>query len=788
MKRRDFLKTGGIAGTAGLILDGCGKPQQLIPLLVSEDRFIPGEEAWVRTLCQQCSAGCGITVRVMQGESIRTVDGQQKRVKAVQAKKIEGNPEHPISMGGTCARGQAGVQVLYHPDRIQTPLKLSGPRGSGQYQPITWKDAQQLLVTQLQQQQATPQAIALLTGRKNRGTMGTIVERFAAGLGTTNVISYDPFDPAPIRKAMELVTGVSRLPAVDFANANYLLSFNANLFETFLSPVRNIYSYGHMRQGRPGIRGTFVQAEPRLSQTAACADQWLPIKPGTEGLLALSIAHVIVNEKLYDGDFVGQSTGGFAEWSASLGEYAPEKIAALIDVPAASIQRVAREFATQRPSVAVGDSRDVASLTAIYALNALVGAYGRPGGILFGTDDTSGPAPAIAASASRASASARSATADKPNGPNASVAADIHSLVTAMSGSQVKALLILDSNPLFTLPEAQKLQAALANVPFVASFASFLDETSVMADVILPSHTTLERWVDDVPEPGVGFAVRTLGQPVVEPRWDTRDPGDVLIETAKALGGRTTEALPFDDIAAAVKESFRSVHAQAGDAAGEFDAFFTKATAAGGWWNVPPAAGPAASATASAGQAGPALRTATRVNFVMPAQPIAARAFAGDAGQMPFMLHLYPSAAFADGRTAHLPWLQEMPDPMTTVMWGSWVEINPETAHKLEIHEGDVLTITSPQGTIDLPAFLYPGLRPDVIAIPVGQGHTQFGRYAQNIGANPLRISVSAVDPASGAVVQGGVRVSVAKAGRNEPLIRFGASDARGHHEHPLHR
>ena len=178
----------------------------------------------------------------------------------------------------------------------------------------------------------------------------------------------------------------------------------------------------------------------------------------------------------------------------------------------------------------------------------------------------------------------------------------------------------------------------------------------------------------------------------------------------------------------------------------------------------------------------------TRVNFVIPSQPIAARAFAGDAGQMPFMLHLYPSAAFADGRTAHLPWLQEMPDPMTTVMWGSWVEINPETAHKLEIHEGDVLTITSPQGTIELPAFLYPGLRPDVIAIPVGQGHTQFGRYAQNVGANPLRISASALDQTSGAVVQTGVRVSATKTGRNERLIRFGASDARGHHEHPLHR
>ena len=784
MKRRDFLKTGGIAGTAGIILDGCGKPQQLIPLLVSEDRFVPGEEGWVRTLCQQCSAGCGIAVRVVQGESIRTIGGQQKRVKAVQAKKIEGNPEHPISMGGTCARGQAGVQVLYHPDRIRTPLKLSGSRGSGQYQPITWKEAQQLLLTQLQQQQAAPNAIAVLTGRRNRGTLGTIVERFASGLGARNVVTYDPFDPAPIRKAMELVTGIARLPAVDFANANYLLSFNANLFETFLSPVHNIYSYGHMRQGRPGIRGTFVQAEPRLSQTAACADQWLPIRPGTEGLLALAMAHVIVNEKLYDADFVGQSTAGFAEWSAGLGEYAPEKVAAQVDVPASLIQRVAREFATRRPSVAVGDSRDVSALTAIYALNALVGAFGKAGGILFSADEASGPVATAGGGTVQTSGAKPGAASPQPD-------ADIHTLMSAMGASQIKALLLLDTNPLFTLPEAEKLRSALANVPFIASFASFLDESSVMADVILPSHTTLERWVDDVPEPGTGFSVRTVGQPVVEPRWDTRDPGDVLIETAKALGGTAAAALPFDNMEAAVKESFRSMHAGLGTGAeSDFDAFFKKATDAGGFWGTAPTAeqGAEGGGQKAEGARGQTRQPARRVNFVMPGQPVAARPFAGDAGQMPFMLHLYPSAAFADGRTAHLPWLQEMPDPMTTVMWGSWVELNPETAHKLEVHEGDVLTITSPHGSIELPAFIYPGLRPDVIAIPVGQGHTQFGRYAQNIGANPLRISGSALDQASGAVVQTGVRVSAAKTGRKQPLIRFGASDARAHHEHPLHR
>jgi anaerobic selenocysteine-containing dehydrogenase len=252
-------------------------------------------------------------------------------------------------------------------------------------------------------------------------------------------------------------------------------------------------------------------------------------------------------------------------------------------VPAASIQRVAREFATRRPSVAIGDSRDVASLTAIYALNALVGAYGKPGGILFGADDTSGPVAANAASASRAPNAPNAPTA-----PSAPTAPDIHTLISAMGSSQIKALLLLDTNPLFTLPEAEKLRLALANVPFIASFASFLDESSAMADLILPSHTTLERWVDDVPEPGVGFAMRTIGQPVVEPRWDTRDPGDVLIETARAVGGNDAQAgLTFDTMEAAVKESFRSVHAQGGTAAdADFEAFFKKAVAAGGFWQT----------------------------------------------------------------------------------------------------------------------------------------------------------------------------------------------------------
>jgi len=768
MKRREFLKVAPAAGAASVILDGCGTPEKLIPLLVSPDELVPGEEAFVHSLCQSCGAGCGISVRVMQGESVRTVDGQQKRVKALMAKKIEGNREHPISMGGTCARGQASVQALYHPDRIQGPLKLSGPRGSGQYQSIAWKDAMQMLVTELQALQATPQSLAVLTGRTHRGTFGTVLEKFTAAYGTSNVASYDPFDPAPIRQAMELVTGSARLPVADVANAHYLLSFNASLFETFLSPVHYIHAYGEFRQGRPGIRGKFVQAEPRLSQTAACADEWLPIKPGTEGLLALAMARVIVAEQLHDKEFIAQGTSGFAEWSAALAKYDPAAIASQIDLKADDITRIAREFATRRPSVAIGDSRDVHALVAIYALNALVGAYGKSGGILV---DAEPPAAPLAPGAPRAPRA--------PLAPPAPPAPDLMSLITSMGAGQVKALLVVDGNPLFTLPEQDKLRAALGSVPFVASFSSFFDETAAMADLILPNHVPLERWMDDVPEPGVGFAVRTLAQPVVPPRWETRDTGDVLLEAAKTLGGKMAEALPFDTMAAAVKESFKPVHAlNAGNVTDDdFNAFFKKVTAAGGWWN-----------TAVAGPKGPALRTAgtneavgrvlsdpaSKIKFVVPA--VTARAFAGEANQFPFMLHIYASQAYADGRTAHLPWLQEMPDPMTTVMWGSWAELNPQTAERLGVHEGDMLSVKSPNGSVELTAYIYPGLRPDVIAIPVGQGHTQYGRYAANRGVNPLKLVASAADHNAGAVLQTGVRVSIAKTGKVELPIRFGSS------------
>jgi anaerobic selenocysteine-containing dehydrogenase len=775
MKRRDFLKTGGTLGATSLLLDSCSKPdEKLIPLLVPEEEFIPGVESWVQSLCQQCSAGCGISVRLLPGESVRQVEGQLKRQTLWQAKKIEGNAKHPLNQGKTCARGQAGLQVLYNPDRIQEPLQRTGARGSGQYKPIAWEAAIQVLVHRLKklQETSTPDRLVILTGEPPRASFKRLLETFAGAFGTPYLIYDETLPEALQRRAFESCTGLKSLPVADLENCQYLLSCGADLFETYLSPVRYNLAYGRMRQGRPGLRGKFVMAGPRLSMTAANADEWLPVRPGTEGLLALALAHIIVKELLYDREFVGRACDGFADYSKSLELYSPAATAAKIGISEETIVRVAREFSQRRPSLALGSSSDFSSLTAVYTLNALMGNFGKPGGILMDSlPPESTRLPAINAQR-RSEVRSASQFADRFGSTVSGSVASLLDHLLVRQTSTAELLLLHEANPLYAHAGAGHLRNAIEKTPFIASFSSFLDESSVMADLILPTHTYLERWRDDVPEPGVGFPVRTLGQPVVKPRFNTRDSADVLLDIAKSIGGQLAEKLPWKNFEALVQESFTALQPlkHGSIVADNSEDFWEGVKAAGGWWN--------AEARASF-----AFRTSNG-RFSLPKQPTASLQASAAAPDYPLLLHLYPSVALSDGSGANQPWLQELPDPMTTVMWGSWVELNPATAGQMGVREGDVLVVETQHGRLELPAYLYPGLRPEVIAIPLGQGHQQYGRYAANRGVNPL--SLVPEQPHAGPVLSG-IPVRVATSGQRRTLARFGAS-SQMHSQHPVKR
>ena len=533
--------------------------------------------------------------------------------------------------------------------------------------------------------------------------------------------------------------GHEQLPTFDLARSRFVIAFGADFLGTWNSPVSQAVAYGAMRQGRPGVRGMFVQVESRMSQTGANADEWVPVTPGTEGVLALGLAHVILKEKLRPSDAAGRAGSLVLGWSDGLTGFAPEAVEKITGVAAKRIERLAREFAAMRPSVAMvagpplAHTNGLFTAIAVNALNALSGNVGEPGGLYF-TPQRSG----LQASGSGLQAFAAS-------------------LANASGKPPVEVVLLDGANPMFTAPKAWKVREALDKAPFIASFGSFLDDTSSLADLILPDHSFLESWVDSAPESGSIVAVASVAAPAMHPLHETRATGDVLLDVAGKLHKPLGLPATYD---AMVKASFAALPAGEGGA----DAW-TVAQKQGGWWGELPKGTAAVAAGDDA-----AKKPSRTFTFVDPQ-------FDGDAQQYPYHFLPYPSSLFLDGSLAHLPWLQEQPDPLTSAMWSSWVELNPKTAEKLGIAPGDVVEITSAHGAVKAGAVISPGLAPDIIAMPVGQGHQSFTRFASGRGENPVAILASVTESETGALAWAATRVKVARAsGPDGKLIMFAGS------------
>src|SRR5262245_24202888 len=319
VSRRDFMKLVG-AGSAGagagfFIAEASKRPaEQFIPYVATPEDYSPGIATWYNTVCGQCASGCGISVRIREGR----------------AKKIEGNPLHPVSQGRSCALGQSSVHVLYHPDRLRTPLKRRGARGSGEFDSISWEAAFHELGANLAQHGAD---LHVLTGSV-RGHLHALIERLLGAVGATRYVQYEPLAPEALYAANRVSFGTDLLPYYDVRNADLVVAFGADLLGTWISPVHHSLSYGHLRRGEGRTRGRLVQVEPRLSLTGANADVWLPARPGTEGLIALAMARELVVRERYRGD-------DRAAWDEALGAYAPTAVADRCDVPAERIASLA---------------------------------------------------------------------------------------------------------------------------------------------------------------------------------------------------------------------------------------------------------------------------------------------------------------------------------------------------------------------------------------------------------------------------------------------------------------
>jgi anaerobic selenocysteine-containing dehydrogenase len=716
MDRRDFIKLTAVTGTSAA-LTACGNPEHQLIRFVPEDEIVPGIAEWKPSVCPLCSAGCGLTVRVMDADFETTRNGQQGVVAIKAAKKLEGQPAHPINRGGLCARGQAAIQVTYHPDRLTGPMKRTGARGSGQFAPIGWDDAIAELASKLDA--LTDKSALAFVVRPRRSRRLELVAEFLAKLGAPAPIGFQIFGDDVLRKANGLSFGREQLPTFDLARARFVVSFGADFLGTWNSPVAQNATYGEMRQGRPGERGMLVQVEPRMSLSGASADEWVAIKPGTEGVLALGFAHVLIANKLSASD------------PAPFADYAPDAVEKITGVPAKKIERIARAMGERRPAVAIiggqalAHTNGVFHATAINRLNAVLNSHEQPGGVFF-----------------------------TPQAPSLHAGPMLTRPSTAMRDLNAQVLLVDDANPVFGSPAAWGVKNALAQIPFIASFGSFVDETSAQADLILPDHSFLESWTDSLPESGSLVAVANAAGPVMRPLYQTRSTPDVLIEVAGKL--KSPIALPWKSYDDALKAGFDTLGAEAWDD-----------VAKQGFWQSSVVSRPSS-----------VVSRQSTTPYVPPQ-------FDGDAGSFPYHFLPYPSQAFHDGSTAHLPWLQEMPDPLTSAMWSSWVEINPQTAAKLNVAHGDIVEIASTQGSLRAPALVSPGIAPDMIAMPVGQGHDAFTRYASGRGVNPLTILAPVAEPVTGALAWAATRVKISRVGdANGSLILFAGEMRENPHQH----
>lgn len=326
--RRTLFKILGLTA-AGSSLPGCEREvHNLVPYLLPDKDIVPGVANWYASTCQECEAGCGTMVRVMEGR----------------AKKIEGNPKHPVNEGKLCARGQAALQGLYNPDRLQGPLRREGQRGQGQFRPITWEEGLAEWVEQL----GTHTGKSAMVARPMSGTLASLLTTMMDSL-SGRLVMYESTGEQTLRTANHLSFETHALPYYDLANADYLLSFGAPFLEHWLSPVSFGVAYGKFRQGRPLVRGRFIQAEPRLSLTASNADQWIPLRPGTEGLLAMGIGQVLLRDGL-----TGLSSFHRPSFHQTFSAFSLEDISANTEVSQEVITQVAHELSSANAPLIMG--------------------------------------------------------------------------------------------------------------------------------------------------------------------------------------------------------------------------------------------------------------------------------------------------------------------------------------------------------------------------------------------------------------------------------------------------
>jgi anaerobic selenocysteine-containing dehydrogenase len=735
LTRRNFLAWAGIAATGAIACDLFDDELRVqSPALIPED-LVKGRDNWYATFDSSVPGGEGVLVRVMEGR----------------AKKVRGNPRFPTNQGKQSATADTLLQSLYHPDRIAGPMLRNGPRGSGLYRSIGWEEALNRFNAAVDER---GQGMLLIT-EDRACSFAKICGAFADAFGGRHVAFGGAADDSAYRAAVKDVMGTDSLPFHDIANAYTLTSFGSDFLSTWGSPTAYSVAYGKFRS-RPNMsdRGRHFHFGSRYSMTAANADKWIPINPGSEGYAAMALGWAVAATQL-ESPSVAQITG--VAGPGPLSEFIPDALVDVLGIPDEVLggqtvreffENLARDYMAHG-GLAIGGGGEAGAYSngqfnasAVLILNYLLGNVGHEGGLL--------PDPG-------------SPISDSPTAAPVASLVDWQQIAGDISGGAASLVVIHNANPVHGLPASVGLEAALGNENVVVISASqFLDETSAMADLLLPDRAALEDWGDDLPDPMPGYRLYAVQQPVVNPLadLDPRSFPDVLLNAAATLGRGDT--MPAASYEAMIRSNIEET----------LGADLTDTLMYGGWWdeNVTGRV-----ATPPEGTLARIARRAAPANLV---------------GSGNFQLLPYEHHTLRDGRNAHLPWAQNTPDPLTTVTWQTWVDINEKQGKDMGLREGDVVNITTGAGSIQALVYLNPGTPPGVAAVPMGGGRKIGSDYATDRDARESGNVVSILEPVAvdgaGGLAWSSTRCSIAPTGDSMAVSKMeGDYTSREVGEHP---
>ncbi len=634
--------------------------------------------------------------------------------------------------------GLSGLQLLYGPTRVKTPLKRVGKRGEGKWEKISWDEAISDVTKKLAEIRSKGESHTVGSiVNSDSGTVPNLFKRFLTAYGSPNFMTMPSMQDS-YNMTIQLMQGVSARAGFDAENADFILSFGSGIIEGWGSPVRMFKANSAWKTDGKKV----VQIEPRLSNTAAKSDKWIPIKPGTEAALALGIANVIIMESLYDKDNIESQAGFDAFKELVLNEYSTDNVSNITGINSAAIVSLAKNFARASKPLAIcgkGQGSTPGSLNefiAVHALNALVGNINKEGGVwaVSESDYIKWPELELDGIAESGMQKERLDGAGSEY-PHAKSLLNRLAEVINSGDASLEALFVSGANPLYSMPDSKAMKTAFDSIPFVVSFSSYMDETASDADLILPNHVYLERY-EDVPTPG-GLQKNIIGltKPVVKPQFNTKNVGDSIILIAKAMGGNIADAFPWDSYDACLEETL-------GD---KWDVLKEN----GFWSDLDSKV-----ATGEFNFCPDAMKSLSNFSSI---------SIEGTTISYPLVLIPYDSIRLANGYIGDPPFVIKSVED--TVLKGktACVEINPKTGKELGLAEGRYAFIHTPKGKAKVKVYLYEGIMPGIVALPRGLGHTAYDKYLAGKGCNFNELIGPAEDPVSGLDAAWGIRARLTK-------------------------